>query len=566
MSLFSSIRMASNTLRANQISMQVIGQNISNANTPGYLREEVILTPAPTQQFGGLLLGMGVEVQAVVQKVDHFLEDRLRSATSDRSGSEVVEETYSQLEGLVNELGDTDLSTSLNSFFSSISEILNQPESDSVRNLAVLEGNKFAEEVRRLAQRVTSLRTDLNDRVHDMAERINNLTEEIQTLNIRIAEAEGGDVSSSDAVGLRDQRMVALEELATLIDIRVEEQASGGVNVYSGGDFLVFEGTRREVEVVMDTDRGVAISEIHLSETDSPLSATAGELAGMTYARDDVLGSFLEQLDELSSTMIFEFNKVFSSGQGLRGYDEITSESAVDATDVALDQAGLTFTPVNGSFQVMIHNRETGLTETTDIRVDLNGMGDDDTTLEDLVSQLDAVDGISASITATRHLQISSDSSDQELAFGEDTSGILASLGVNTFFTGTDALSINISEALKDDPAKFAASRTGIGADTDNAVYLADFADQEIASQNGDSIRVLYMRMTSETAQGSAIASAEAEGNRVFEDTLRGQKLAVSGVSIDEEAVKMIAVQQSFSASARFITTLSEMMQILVNL
>lgn len=557
--------MASNTLRANQIAMQVIGQNIANANTEGYLREEVVLTPAPTQKYGGLLLGMGVEVQAVIQKVDLFLEDRLRGSTSDRAGSEVVEQTYSQLEGLVNELGDTDLSTSLNSFFASISEILNQPESDSVRNLAVLEGNKFSEELRRLSQRVTSLRTDLNDRVHDMAERINNLTEEIQTLNIQIAEAEGGDVSSSDAVGLRDQRMVALTELATLVEVRVEEQPSGGVNVYAGGDFLVFEGTRREVEVVMDTDRGVAVSEIQLAETASPLTAASGELAGLTYARDDVLGNFLDQLDDFASSMIFEFNKVFSSGQGLRGYDEITSEFAVDETDVALNQAGLDFTPVNGSFQVLIHNRETGLTETTDIRVDLNGMGDD-TSLEDLAAQLNAVNGLSATISATRHLQLSSDSSDQDFAFADDTSGVLATLGINTFFTGTDARSINVSDALKEDPSKFAASRTGIGADTDNAVDLADFADRKLDSRNGDSIRILYMRMTSETAQGSAISQAEADGNRIFEETLRGQKLATSGVNIDEEAVEMIAVQQAFTASARLITVLSEMMEMLVNL
>ncbi len=565
MSLYSSIRMASNTLQANQIAMQVIGQNIANANTPGYLREEVVLSPAPTQKKGGLLLGLGVEVEAVIQKVDYFLEERLRGATSDRAGSEIVEQTYGELEGLINELGDTDLSTSLNKFFASISEILNQPESVSVRNLAVLEGNKFAQEVNRMAQRVGSLRTDLNDRVHDMGERINNLTGQIQTLNIQIAEMEGGGTSSSDAVGLRDQRVLALEELATIVDIRVQEQPSGGVTVYLGGDFLVFEGTRRAVEVVMDTDRGIAVSEIHLAETSSPLAATAGELAGLMHARDDVLGDFLEQLDDFSSTMVFEFNKVFASGQGLRGYDSITSEFAVDATDVAINQAGLTFTPVNGSFQVMIHNRETGLTETTDVQVDLNGMGDD-TTLEDLVAQLDAIDGVSASISPTRHLEITSDSSDQELAFADDTSGVLAALGVNNFFSGTDALSMGVSEALTDDPAKFAASRSGVGADTDNAIDLADMANREVASHNGESIRVIYSRMTSETAQGSAIARSEAVGNRVFEDTLRGQKLATSGVSVDEEAVKMIAFQHSFNASARFISTVSEMLDLLVNL
>jgi len=545
--------------------MQVIGQNIANANTPGYLREEVILTPAPTQEYGGLLLGLGVEVEAVVQKVDHFLESRLRSATSDRAGSEVVEEAYGQLESLINELTDTDLSTSLNNFFASVAEILNQPESVSVRNLAILEGAEFTQEVRRLAERVSSLHSDLNDRIYDMGERINKLTEEIQTLNVQIAEAEGGDVSASDAVGLRDQRMVALEELASLIDIRVEEQASGSVTVYSGGDFLVFDGTRREVEVVMDTDGGMTISSIHLAETDSPIVSSSGELAGLTHARDEVMGRFLGQLDDFSRSLVFEFNKVFSGGQGLSGYDGLTSEFAVDQTDVALNLAGLEFSPVNGSFQVQVINNRTSLTETTDIRIDLNGMGEE-TSLEDLTAQLNAVDGISAHITPTRKLEITSDSPDHEFAFADDTSGVLAALGVNTFFSGYSAYSIGVNQSIKTDPGKFAASRSGVGADTDNAVALADFAEHEMDSRNGDSIRVLYARMMSDTAQGSTIARSEAEGNRVFENTLRGQKLAISGVNLDEEAVKLIAYQHSFNASARFISIASEMLERLVNL
>ena len=65
MSLLGSIRLATNALRADQIAMQVIGQNIANANTPGYIREEVALKPGPTQRVGRLLVGSGVEVEAM---------------------------------------------------------------------------------------------------------------------------------------------------------------------------------------------------------------------------------------------------------------------------------------------------------------------------------------------------------------------------------------------------------------------------------------------------------------------------------------------------------------------
>jgi len=564
MSLFSSIRLAANTLRANEIALQVVGQNLANANTPGYIREEVTLAPAPTQRIGKLLLGLGVDVQAVVQKIDHFLEERLRGSVSDRADAETQESSYMQLEGVIGELSDTDLSTSLNNFFGSIAEILNQPESISVRNLAVLQGNTLTTDINRLADRVAVIRSDINDRIIDMADNINRLIEEIRVLNIRIANTEGGDASNSDAVGLRDQRLQALENLAGLVDIRVKEQPSGGVVVYSGGEFLVFEGASREVEVTLDSDRGLSVAAIHLAETDSPLNASAGELCGLLTSRDEIMGGLLDRLEKFSQTLAFEFNKVYSSGQGLKGFDELTSEFAVDDVDAALDAAGLKFSPVNGSFQVIVHNK-TGQTTRTDVFVDLNAMGEE-TTLADLSAALDAIDGVSASTTADRRLKITSASPDVEFAFANDTSGLLAALGVNTFFTGATASGLGVSEVLKEDPATFAASLGGIAADAENAVELAAFIDRPIASQNNASLAVLYDRMTAETTQSASIARAVAEGARVFESTLRGQKLATSGVSLDEEAVRMLAYQRSFQASARYIATLNELFGILVGL
>ncbi len=187
MSLFGSIQMAGNALRANDIALQVVGQNISNANTPGYLREEVVLQPAATQQLGNLLLGMGVEVEAVVQKVDKFLQERLRSAVSDSSNTDTLQQTYSQLEGVINALSNSnDLSTSMNNFFNSISEILNQPDDITVRNQAVLQGQTLTQNITQMSQQVEGLRSDVNDQISNMAGEINNLTEQIATLNAKI--------------------------------------------------------------------------------------------------------------------------------------------------------------------------------------------------------------------------------------------------------------------------------------------------------------------------------------------------------------------------------------------
>ena len=573
MSLFGSIQLATNSLRAAQIAIQVVGQNIANANTPGYIREEVLLTPGPTQKYGGVLLGTGVQVEAVFQKIDRFLEERLRGSVSDRASSEAQEEAYIQLEGLVNELTDTDLSTSLTDFFSSISEILNQPENVSVRQMAVLNGVSLASSINRLAGLVGDFRSDLNSRVENISERINQLTEEIRVLNIRIVEAEGGSTSNSDAVGLRDQRMTALKELAELIDVRVREQPSSGLAVYAGGAFLVFEGARREVAVAQAADRGITVSNVQLAETNSPLEISGGELHGLVTARDEVLGGFLDWLDYFAGTLAFEFNKVFSGGQGLNGYQELTSVSFVDDGDLPLDEAGLAFTPVNGSFQVQVHNKRTGISQTTDVFVDLNHLGDD-TTLDDLAESLDAIDGIAAATTSTGELTIASDSSDVEFYFANDTSGVLAALGLNTFFTGSTATGLDVNRLIRDDPAKFAARRTPDQPDADgtddsetaNAQILANLLDQPIRSPYGQTLSLVYDRMVGEITQGSALARAGAEGDRVFEQTLRGQSLSVSGVNMDEEAVRLVTYQHAYQASARYIATVRDLIEIMVNL
>jgi flagellar hook-associated protein 1 FlgK len=123
-----------------------------------------------------------------------------------------------------------------------------------------------------------------------------------------------------------------------------------------------------------------------------------------------------------------------------------------------------------------------------------------------------------------------------------------------------------VSEILSADPTKFAASGGGIGVDSENAERLAVFANQPLDAHDNESLVGLYERMVAETTQASSVAQAVSEGFRVFQRTLEGQHLGISGVSIDDEAVKMISYQRAYQASARLIATLSELLNVLVNL
>ena len=398
-----------------------------------------------------------------------------------------------------------------------------------------------------------------------MANDINRLTTEIAALNVQIVATESGSGGISDAGGLRDNRSTALKELSELIGIRTVEQESGAVSVFANGDFIVFDGRSRPVSVVYGEDRGLSAATINITDSDSPIDASTGRLAGLYAARDTVLGGFLDSLDDFTKKLVFEFNKIFASGQGLTGYSSVDSEFFVNDVDVALDDAGLDFTPVNGTFQVLVKNKQTGLTSTTNVRVDLNGL-DDDTTLEDLTNQLDAINGISASINPNRGLNIDSDSQVLEFSFANDTSGILAALGINTFFSGSTSTHVGVSQAVLDDPTKFAASQNGIGQDAENAVELAGLAIQPLEATGGLSLSMYYERFTGDVFQASAAIQGVNDGFRTFQATLEGQHLGISGVNIDEQAVKMLQHQRVYQASARLVATINELMDTLVNL
>jgi len=230
-----------------------------------------------------------------------------------------------------------------------------------------------------------------------------------------------------------------------------------------------------------------------------------------------------------------------------------------------LDAAGLAFTPENGSFQIQVKNTVTNVTQTVDVFIDLNGLTTD-TSLADVTATINAISGISAQITLDNRLQITSDSNLTEFEFAKDTSGVLAALGINTFFTNSTTNDIGINQAVQDDATKFVGSRNGVGVDSEQAIALAGFIDTPLATYGQRSLSIIYEDFVGEVVQSAAVARSVTKGFLTFARTLEGQHLGISGVSIDQEAIDMLAYQRAFQASARLVATIDELLGILVNL
>ncbi len=585
MSLFSSLNMASRTLQINSMGMQVVGQNLANSNTAGYIREQLELKTSPTQRRGNTTLGTGVESEGVTQVIDTYLEERLNLSISDATNTSTQEKHYTQLESLTGELTEEDLSTSLDEFFNSISNVLNQPESTSFRHLAAVQGKKLSEDINHTSEQVLQMRNEVNEQIADTAESINLLLEEIQELNMNIAGIEAGSKTSSQAVGLRDQRLLAVSKLSEIINVRTrEDDRTGMISVYCGSDVLVSESIQRNLVVEYETPEGAGMSlaTLRIEQTTRKLEVSSGRLQGMYHARDDIYGKYTEKLDEYAETLVREFNRIFTSGQGLSGYEKLTAITKVEEHDIALNEAGLTFTPKNGAFDFLVRNKTTGLTETTRIRVPLEEVPEKDPdadpfgldppdplegmTLKDLRDAIDAVDGVGATINNHHQLVIETDAEDVEFAFSNDSSGVLAALGINVFFTGSKGTDIGVNETIIDDPRKFAASKEGIGHDTDNAVDLANLPEVQIPEQDDQTLMEIYQGIVNEMTQNAAVTKSMAQGDRMFQKTLEAQKQSISGVNVDEETVQLMSFQRSYQASAKYIGVIDQMLETLMTI
>ncbi|MDR0328703.1 MAG: flagellar hook-associated protein FlgK, partial [Planctomycetaceae bacterium] len=130
--------MASNALSASQLGIQVTGQNLHNAEVPGYTRSVMQLATDTSRNLGnGITVGTGVKIAGVVQVIDQYLEERLRSATGDAMSTSTQQKYYTQLENLLNATHSNDLSASIIEFFNTIDNVLNHPEDESYRRMVV---------------------------------------------------------------------------------------------------------------------------------------------------------------------------------------------------------------------------------------------------------------------------------------------------------------------------------------------------------------------------------------------------------------------------------------------
>lgn len=566
-------------LAASQLGMNITGNNIANANTPGFSRQRVDLAPSANQIRGRLRIGSGVDVQGIRRLTDQALQQRLLASTSAESAASTNSSLLSGIEDIAGKLdaqGRLELNNQVNAFFDDWSSLgSNNPT--TTRSTVVARGSALASYLRTLRGQINSQTGTIDAQLSAAASSTDSLLREVARLNTQIVNA-----GSSAAASLQDQRDGVLAKLANLVDITTAPQDNGTVNVYVGSTMLVDAGTYRGVKIDTRTVGTEQVVVLATADNGEVIGAKGGRVGALLQQRGTSVQDALDRLDRLASELIHEVNRVYSQGSALTAVRSYTGATRVVAPDRPLafndptnaTFAALTHRPTSGAITLRVASDSTGTFNDVNIPIDLNGLTStgtpgfaDDTSLDDLAAAINALPNLSATITPEGQLRINA-AAGHTLSIVSDTSGVLTSLGINTYFAGNDATDIAVRGDLDADASTLSVRAIVGGIPTDNGVSnaIVGLRTKAIANLQGNTLLGDWSAYVQDLGVQVATAETASDTANAVTENLTSQLNAVSGVSLDEEAINLVLFQTQYQASARYISVLQQMTDTLLRM
>jgi flagellar hook-associated protein 1 len=337
--LFGLLNVASDGLSAQSFGLNVTGQNVSNANTPQYMRRIALLA---TQD------GPGVQIQGQHQVSDTYAENSVYSANSLKSSASELDGNLTSLENVFNDNTGTGLASSINGLFQVFQQLSTNPSDTTVRQSVLNAADQFAKRSNEIAGSIASQRTNLFSKAQKQADEANQEATQVAKLNQQIAQAL---MSGRDASGLVDQRNKVLLGLSEIINIQTIAGDNGTVTVQAGGTTLVENSTTRSLSVGLDSEGQMTFLAQRTGSSDTPSDITTmvsgGSLAAVKQARDEDLAAVSTKFDSFVYDVASAINTQHAAGvaqDGQSGYQlfdlPATSDSAGQLIALSADVAG----------------------------------------------------------------------------------------------------------------------------------------------------------------------------------------------------------------------------------
>lgn len=347
-----------------QQALTVAGHNVANINTPGYSRQEAVVTERDPVNGGPGQVGTGVQVIQIRRIVDSFINREITSSNSVLGQLNISNDQLSQIQNIFGDSNNQGIGAQLTDFFSSLQDMAASPSDVTPRSVLLSKADFLTSGFNQVAGELSARRTSVNDQVKQTITEINSLTAQVAELNNKVVSAE---MTGQNANDLRDQRDQALNDLAQRVDISVIDGANGALSVFVGRGQVVVENNVSHNLVAVETLDNGGMSNVQYdmgngrSINISPL-ISGGRLNGLLTVRDTIIPGLQTSFDKLSASLVNEVNQLHRQGYGLDGSTglDFFSPLTVATHDKSTNQGSATLAsgPITANSLLTLHDYE----------------------------------------------------------------------------------------------------------------------------------------------------------------------------------------------------------------
>jgi flagellar hook-associated protein 1 len=308
--LNTSLLIGMQALEVSQGELNATSNNIANSNTPGYTREIPDVSENPETVSGNTVSGGGVSLNGLQSVRDELLDLQIQQQTSAQSSADTASSALQQVQTNFSSTGN-DIASAFSAFSSGLAQLSATPSSTSAQAGVMTSGQNLAEAFNTTANGLTTEQSAMNTQVTQTVAQINSLTGQIAQLNGQVSQLTAAGQSGGT---VEDQRDELVQQLSQLTGISVTQSSDGEVITTGNGTPLVMGNQSFSLQTTTGSDGMQHV--LDSNGTDITSAIQGGQLGGSIQTRDQVIPSYLTQLNTLAS----QFATAFNAAQA-QGYD-----------------------------------------------------------------------------------------------------------------------------------------------------------------------------------------------------------------------------------------------------
>ncbi|AFL68418.1 flagellar hook-associated protein FlgK [Sulfurospirillum barnesii] len=612
MSIFSTLNTGTSALNAAQVAVSTTSQNIANVDNAYYTRQRVTLTASNAINTRGVSIGTGVNVTSIVRIHDEFVFSKLRDSSTtlayDSYSKQILEEVAKKFP----DLDESGLSQNIANYFSAWNDLATNATEGSQKIALVQLASTLTSNIQSSKDSLRSLQSTLNDQLKTSVDEINSIGQQMADLNkqINMVEAEEGNYAN-DLRDKRDQLELTLANLIgvsvsksnissnTMIDANMTDSGTtyniniAGASFVDGTSFnpIVIDNSNNKssfysIYTELEDGKRYDLTEILSGGKVGAILDLRGRVISSSenggYPQDGTIQKYIDSLDTLAQTLITETNNIYAQSAQERMQSPLLDLKSNTSLQNAYNNIQ------NGTFDVIVYNSAGEAVARKTITVNSSTTMGDDTFSTSILTQIntstddnndnnglnDVDDYFQATFLddGTFALSPIGNNTGYTIALEDNGSNFPGAIGVSQFFTGTNASDISVATQYKKDPS----SMQGYSAPIDgnnkvaNAMVQLQYSTLSFYSQNGSSVKETlsgyYSALTTKIGSDASAAGSSYSTNSALYNSIYEQHQSVSGVNKDEELANLIKYQSSYSAAAKIITTIDQMLETLLGI